>query len=174
MARGRILEDKKNEVVKMAVAGMQTAAIAAELDLAVSTVYRILKSAGVVPVKLYATTSFKNLTDDQLVDFAARYNDLEPVLSLLDDFHLTYTQMYQLLHHLGIKPRTKQRTVIDARKLALDHALDLYQNTNLTITEIFGETGVHQPTLHREIRLRGISLRKPRRSRSFSSSDSPD
>lgn len=163
MARGRILDEKRNEAIKMAVAGMQVAAIAAELDLAASTVYKILKSAGVTPVKQYATTSFKNLTDEELVDFANRYNDMEPILSLLDDFHLTYTQMYQLLHHLGVKPRTKQREIVDARKLALEHSLDLYQNTNLTITEIFAETGVHQPTLHREIRLREIPLRKPRR-----------
>lgn len=163
MARGRILDDKRNEAVKMATAGMEVAAIASELDLAASTVYKILKSAGITPVKQYSATSFKNLSNEELVDFADRYNDMEPILSLLNDFNLTYTQMYQLLHHLGIIPRTKQSEIVDARKLALKHALDLYQNTSLTITEIFAETGVHQPTLHREIRLREIPLRKPRR-----------
>ncbi len=162
MGRGALSDDKKADVVQMIQAGMGAKAVAVELELAVSTVYKVLTESGVSLVKQYAPTSFKKLSDEEISEFVGRYLEMEPIMKLLDAYNLTHTQMYQLLAHLGVEPRTKQSGHVSARMKARDHAVDLYANTDLTLVEIFAETGVHQPTLNREIRLRGVPLRKPR------------
>ncbi len=163
MSQGKISGDKRDEIIKMTEAGLKPNAIAQELDLASSTVYKVLAEEGHQPVKEYAPTSFKNLDEEQIKEFIERYLDMEPLVVLLDEYHLTHVQMYQLLHERQITPRTRMSENKVARNLALDHALRLYQETSVTIAEIVRETGVHQPVLHAAIREREIPLRRPRR-----------
>lgn len=162
MTRGQVSEDKVEDIIEMARAGLGVNVIAAEIQLAPSTVYRIL-SENDVDLKRYARESFRSWTPEEKDEFLARYYDLSvPILALLDQYHMTHPQLYTLLGEMGLPARTKRPEVVDAKAAALEHALDLYQNTTLTIAEIFAETGVHQPTLHAEIRARDIPLRKPR------------
>ncbi len=165
MSQGRISDDKRDEIVKMSEAGLKPNVIAEEVDLSPSTVYKVLGEEGQQPVKEYAPTSFKNLTEEQVSEFIERYLDMEPIVVLLDAYRLTHIQMYQLLNERQITPRTRRTENKVARNLALEHALMLYQETSVTIAEIVLETGVHQPVLHAAIRAREIPLRRPRRTK---------
>ena len=163
MTRGSVSEDKVQEIIAMTNAGLKTQQIAAEVELAPSTVYKIISEAGLDPVKEYAPTSYRNLSDEEEERLAERYYAMVPVVELLDEFGLTHTQLYLFLSEKGLKPRTQQREIRDARKLAIDHAVRLYQETTMTVAEIVNETGVHQPVISSEIRKRGIPQRRPRR-----------
>jgi len=163
MAQGRISDDKRDEIIKMTEAGLKPNVIAQEMDLASSTVYKVLAEEGHQPAKQYAPTSFKNLDEDQISKFIERYLDMEPLVVLLDEYNITHVQMYQLLHERQVTPRTRRSEHKAAQNLALEHALMLYQETSITIAEIVRETGVHQPVLHAAVREREIPLRRPRR-----------
>ncbi len=163
MTRGRVSDDKVEEIIAMTQAGMKTQQISAEVDLAPSTVYKIIAEAGLDPVKEYAPTSYRNLSDEEEERLAERYYAMVPVVELLDEFGLTHTQLYLFLAEKGFKPRTRQKEIRDARKLAIDHAVRLYVETTMTVSEIVLETGVHQPVISAEIRKRDIPQRRPRK-----------
>jgi transposase len=163
MTRGSVSDDKVEEIIAMTKAGMRTQQIAAEVELASSTVYKIIAEAGLDPVKAYAPTSYRSLSDEEEDRLAERYYAMVPVVELLDDFGLTHTQLYLFLSEKGLEPRTRQKELRDARKLAIDHAVRLYVETNMTVAEIVNETGVHQPVISSEIRKRGIPQRRPRK-----------
>ena len=163
MTRGSVSDDKVEEIIAMTNAGMKTQQIAAEVELAPSTVYKIISEAGLDPVKEYAPTSYRNLSEEEEKRLAERYYAMIPVVQLLDEFGLTHTQLYLFLAEKGLEPRTQQKEIRNARSLAIDHAVRLYQETSMTVAEIVNETGVHQPVISSEIRKRGIPQRRPRR-----------
>lgn len=164
MGRKPLPKETRDEIVSMASGDepLDVKEIAVEVGVSIPTVYRVLQEAGVRPAKKYAEASYKRLSEEEQEEFVARYLDYEPVIDLLDEYSINHTQMYQMLADRDVKPRMRQKSHEDAQNLALDHALELYQNSNLTITEISYETGIHQPMLHSTIHRRGVPLRRPR------------
>lgn len=160
MARPKIPDEKREDVRRMSESGLIPAAIASELEISVSSVYAILNELGAPATRQYAKTSRRKLTEDEIEEFIYRYNDMEPILDLLVEFDLTHTQMYMMLQERGITPRSRQNHNVAARQAALDHAVSLYAETNMTLREILDETGIHQPILHAEVHRRGIPLRR--------------
>jgi len=107
-----------------------------------------------------------------------RYTDAE-IEEMLDDYYEKEMRMHELCHkwdlaenasfyniirRLGKKPRTRAGIGKDAgRKAALDHAVDLYDTRlDMTIHQIWAETGVDPSSLNAEVHKRGITLRRDR------------
>ncbi len=174
MTRKQITKEQKEEIIKMTRAGMPVMKISAELEIGGVTVYRVLSEAGVRPARRRASGTFGKLSDEQIEELIERYNTDEPVLNLLDEYRLTHTRFYQLLRHMEVEPRTRRASSVGARELQLEHALKLYQTTDLTIAEIVAETGVHQPVINQEVRLRGLRQRKPRLKYDVPPTDAPE
>ncbi len=167
MGRKAIGPEVRKEAVAMAQADppMEVKTIAEELGVSVPTVYRFLGEAGIRPKRKVATQSWRKLDEEQVAEFIQKYLDYEPVLKLLVEFSINHSQMYQMLLEHEVEPRMRQRGHAKASDVALKHALDLYQNSDYTIAEITGETGVHQPVLHAAVRRENIPLRRPRQVR---------
>lgn len=159
MAQSKVLESRKVEIVAAYNEGMNVAELAKEFEVSRPTVYRILSEQG-VELRYRHMGAYEELGEERTAEFIKRYSDNEPIKKLLTEFGITHNQMYSLLDDNGIRPRTRQRQISKARSGALDHAVDLYENSNLTLADILAETGVHQPQLHSEIHKRGIQLRR--------------
>jgi transposase len=162
MPTKRVTAEVKEEILGMHEEGMLTQDIATELDLALTTTYRVLQSLGLKPNKPDTRTVIERMGPDNVSEFLERYEGDEPAIQLIADYGLTYPQMYELLEACGVQPRRRRNVNKDARAMQLEHALRLYANTDMTLAAIFEETGIHQPVLHREIHARGIPLRRPR------------
>lgn len=164
MGRSSISEERRNEVLEMAQADppMTVPAIAQETGISVPTIYKMLSDAGVQPPQRVMTRTWDKLSAEQVKEFIERYLDNEPMLDLLDEFDINHNQMYAMLRANDVKPRLRNMERAKAQSASMEHALALYQETNLTVSEIVHETGVHQPQLHAEIRRREIPLRRPR------------
>lgn len=163
MAQQRVTQEVRDEVAEMHKAGMTVAEISAELELSMPTVYKTHAALDLVPNKKKRQTgpSLASLKPEQAEEFIERYEAGEVATKLLADYGLNYPQMYTLLDMMGVTPRSKRPGLKEAREKQLEHAIQLYIESGATIAEIVAETGVHQPVLHREIRLRGIPMRRP-------------
>jgi transposase len=160
----RVTEETREQVAQMHEAGMTVAQIAAELELSLATVYKLHTALGLTPNKKTPGEQpdmLETMSPQVAEEFAERYAGGEPAIRLITDYNITYAQMYTLLDMLGMEPRGKSSETKEAKAAALEHALHLYEHTDATIATITTETGVHQPVLHREIRARGIPLRRP-------------
>jgi IS30 family transposase len=157
----RVTEQVRDEIKSMHDAGLAPAQIADELSFSLPTIYKVLRALGVKPRK-----SFKSKLDtfapEDFETIAKRYVDGAPTLQLLADYEIHYPQLYQILDFMGVQPRLRQRERKEAKNAMMEHALQLYLETDLTVAEIVEETGVHQPVLHAELRKREIPSRRAR------------
>ena len=137
--------------------------IADEWDVTKDTIYRVLRETGAIEKGTHS-----NMLDDwdetKLEAFRHDYyNEMMPIRDLAKKYGLkTKQSVYFILDKLGLTPRTMKSEQLEGRKMAMDHAVKLYDTTNLPIRLIVEETGVHQPDLHRELHSRGITLRRNR------------
>ncbi len=162
----RVTQEVRAEMIDMHTAGQTPFAIAKEMEVSLSTVYRVLRAAELEPNSAPGTGKIHTLGPEDIEDIIERYHGDETVVSILADYGLHYNQFYEILRMVGLQPRRNVSTNRQARRDQLDHAIELYRDTNMTIAEITLETGVHQPTLHVEIRKRNVPLRAPRIRRS--------
>lgn len=159
----RVTETVRAELLEMHKAGMLPGDIATELELSVPIVYKYLRAANVVPNKRKGQSALSKLNPEDYETIVSRYEAGDKVLDLLTEYDLSHVQFYTLLRQLTITPRTVRESELEGRRMAIDHAVALYIRSGLTISEIVDETGVHQPVLSREIRIRGLPQRRPRK-----------
>ncbi len=165
MPQIRVTEEVRGTIREMHEQEMTPADIVRELDLSLPTVYRVLKAMELSPNRDSNIGVLHKLSPEDVEDIEKRYSAGKPVNEILADYGLYYPQFYELLVMLEIKPRVRQKQRVKVRNKQLDHAVLLYRETDLTLAEIRLETGIHQPTLHAELRAREIPLRFPRKNR---------
>jgi hypothetical protein len=140
---------KEAEILQMQAAGMKPAAIATELELAITTVRGVLRKH--VPQVVA-------VVDEEAV--VSEYTKSVPVGEILREHGISYATLYRILADHDIPTRVAASTV--GRHLQMQAAIDLYK-AGTPLWQILEETGVPQPTLHNELHLQGIPLRRPRR-----------
>lgn len=140
----------REEIVRMGRAGMKRGDIAADLNVAMSTVSRVLADSGVAIRRSSVTDGF----DGKAI--AKEYSSGVPVRKILDEFGLTYNILYTILDQQGIKTR-REETEAGIRKAA-DRAVEMYQKGRRVI-DIVTETGISTFKLYSELAKRGIARR---------------
>jgi len=155
------VEQLVREVAEMYEGGISVADMSEELGTSSAYIYMLLKRAGVDTGGGYGAGILRRLGERTKADLIQDYIDGEKtVMSILAEYSITYTQLYNLLAIAGVPTR---KTAYDARvsDKRKDIAVDMYKEGHL-LKVITAETGVSQPTLHYELHKRGIPLRQRR------------
>lgn len=140
-----------SEILAMWDADQSVATIASELGISAQGVRNVLRSGGKDLNRVVVTSKEK--------EAVSAYVSGVSVPEILQKYGLTYSKLYTALAHSEVPLR---RTVeAPGRKEALERALILYQE-GAPLWKIKAETGIAQPTLHSELHIRNIPLRRPR------------
>ena len=158
----RMTQEVRAEMIDMHNNDLTPFDISKEMEVSLSTVYKVLRASDLEPNSTPGTGKFHTLSPEDIEEMIDRYHGQESVVDIISTYGLHYNQFYEILRMVGLQPRRNIATNRQARRDQLDHAIDLYENSDMTIAEITLETGVHQPTLHLEIKKRGVPLRAPR------------
>lgn len=132
-------------------------AIARELGISYSTVYKYLNDEGLTP----NLKQSKGLEIEK--DLLKEYYEGKPMLEITKKYKVSSTWVYNLLRRRKLEPRTIKNEYKEDRLKMINHALSLYQQTNLTVGAIVLETGISQPTIHKELRKRNMPFRSPKK-----------
>jgi len=159
----RITDEQVSEILEMGNAGMSASEASRELDISVPTITRIYREYN-IQVGTVGRKSLLELLDSDDIDFVVeQYENTErPVREFLKEVGMSYGQLYTLLDKLGIQRRRFKPDRMSGREAQLTAAVTLY-NEGMPIWQITDETGVHQPTLHRELHKRNVPLRYRKR-----------
>jgi transposase-like protein len=153
----KISEARKSEIVEMYKAKMEPSLIAAECDVAIETVYKVLRQEGVD----LGDRFLRKWSPEQLDEIVTQYNSGMAITEVCRTYDISgYQQLYEILRRLGIPPRTHSKAAITAKNEQLDRAIQMYLEGE-PIWFIIEETGISQPKLHQTIHSRGIQLRRP-------------
>ena len=150
------------EIVHMYNEGVPPNDVAAELDMPVATIWRVLKQAG-VKRKRGRQSLLDRMSEAEVEAFVEDYQEGElPNREIAEKYDLAgVASVYSLLAQLRITPRTYTKEHLEVRKLRLDHAISLYQDyPHMTVSAIVLETGIDQPSLHHELHKRKIKTRR--------------
>lgn len=157
MAQGaRLTDADKAEILDMLEMGIAVQEIALELGIHETTVYKLRREAGYEgPVK----DPLEGVDFDKVIE---EYERGDRMQDITERHGLgSTTLIYKILATMGV-PMRKYQKVLDAGwRRQLDEACALYEGGEM-IRTIVKETGVPQPTLHKELHKRGIPLRQPR------------
>lgn len=157
----RIPDDVQEEIAAMARQGMRASDIAAETDININTVFRILERQGVpaLPVEQpkLGRGQVPNETIQQVVE---RYINKENVADICSAAEISISHMYEILREAGVK--THQESGASQRAQSMNDAITMYQK-KVPIYEITQATGVSGYALNIELHKRGVPLRRPRR-----------
>lgn len=145
-----------NEIVEMIKQGYTLTEISEEVGWATGTISKIRREAG---FRGRIVDPLAHVDSDGLIE---DYRKGEMTnLELAKKYQIRTQQIYKILSLYGEPVKRKDPTYQEARKLQLDDAVLMYEKGYL-IWEITRETGVDQPTLHKELHLREVPLRRPR------------
>lgn len=154
---GRQLTDsERKEVLNLTEDGISVADIAEHMSVSTNTIYGILRKSKVSTKR--AATLVDTVDQPQLIQ---DYNDLYPLRVIAEKHQISTSQIYYILRTNNIPARSKSGLMTEIRAGRLDTAIRMYQD-GFYIHEITAETGIHQPTLHQELHMRKVPLRRPR------------
>lgn len=154
------MEELRSNVSEMYHAGVSPYDIASELEVSIPYIYQLLKQMGVDTSVHYGQKILSKLTDKEKDDIIEMYRDLSiSVSQILTKYDIRHTQLYNFLRMSGIETRTYSNSARNDRERRYDLAVQLYKE-GASLHAIFDETGVHQPTLHKILHLRGVQLRR--------------
>lgn len=155
-----VQEQIQAEVQTMHQNGLSVSEMCRELGASRNTVYAVLSALGLTPNRTLGRPRETKYSDETLQDILRDYRNLDmPVKDVVAKHDITMNDLYRILRDANEPPRRQTQAYQDAKQAALDHACDLYVNSELTIAEITVETGIHQPTLHAEVTARGLPPR---------------
>jgi len=153
------------EIREMLEGGMSVASVAEEVGLSKSRIYRIAHALG-ISVNITGRGRAAQLTDEQIDEIIEAYNADENVSNLLMRFDLSYNALYKLLREHGVNYREVKHDWHQERALRLDRAVDLYVK-GIPVLQIEIETGIRQPVLNRELKIRGLETRREAKRRTI-------
>lgn len=128
--------------------------ISAELDVAVSTISKVLRVAG---VEIRAAGKAPTNPDIDWEQVGADYQAGLAVSVLLGKHRIGLNMLYQILNELGIPTRSKLDKKY--RQLRLDAAVLLYERGETT-SNILNETGIYPADMYHELDRLGIPRRQ--------------
>ena len=140
---------REKEIVQMYKGGIKVGAISDEMQLSATAVRRILKKHGID-----LDYSQTGVDEDAVIE---RYLTNEPIPNILKDHKITYGKLYGILSRHGVPTRKALNN--PGHEMALERAIEMYKEGHY-LWQIAEETGVAQPTLHRELHRRKIPLRR--------------
>lgn len=147
-------------------AGITLQMLAEEYDLALSTIYKILSAEGLVEKKkriMAEDRMGEETVESLMVDYYEEKMTIWNIAEKYGEFGITGPPaLYAMLRRLGKKPRRLEEEIKQSRRDAMTHAIQLYNETDIPIYTIVAETGVDQPSLHKELHRRGVTLRRVR------------
>lgn len=158
MGRKPLPSDVRDEVLEYAGA-VPPAAIADAVGIAESTVYRILKEAGVKPVQVDADGNVKKLEEGQVSEMIERYLNWEPMSKLTGEYGITVHRFYEILNEAGITPKARTERKEQVANLQLEDAVQRFEKGD-PLWLIRQETEVSTTRLYDELHRRGIPLRR--------------
>ena len=144
-----------DDIVTMLQQGFSPQEVSEEAGWSIGTIYKIQRAEGIHGRHLAA---IEHVDQDA---FLQDYRGGMRVVEVMTKYNLHSLAFYKLLTILGEPTRRRDPLNLEARKRQLDEAIAMYEQGFL-IYEIESETGVAQPTLHKELHARGIPLRRPR------------
>lgn len=148
MPRKQLDELELEELIQMAKADVKPSIIADELDVHVSTVYRIIAQEGIR----------ENKQDAEATEIIERYQSGERVQVLANTMGISTYKLYDVLHAHGIELRRQQTLEVDEDEA--DLIVQLYQEGR-SLSTIRKETGRSTTFIYKTLDERGI----PRRSK---------
>lgn len=138
-------------------AGLTPYAIADELKISVATVYKYLHDAKLIP---NLPSSKKVIKEKELL---TDYYNFISMNELCKKYNIKPNYIYQLIRRRNLKARTLTSNAKQTYEQQITQAIQLYKETDLTVYAITLEVGISQPTLHKELRLRNIPFRQPKK-----------
>lgn len=163
MPRGmKISADTIDEILAMAKESITPLNISKELDIAVTTVYRILGENGIDATR---RRNRPELSEEAVAELIESYLLGSTARELRERHNLTPHHFYSLLAEAGIKPGQRAEGVKTEREVAMETAVEMYQDYTIPVWRIVQETEVSQPALTTELHRRGIELRRKARTR---------
>lgn len=148
------------EVSEMALrGGFAPAAIAEQLELPVSSVYAILRKAGIPYSRRGIGNRQTGLTEDQREMFANKYAAGEAsLLELCGEYDVSRTAAMNILRDFDVVYRGG--TARSGELLARDEmAVQMYRD-GATVADICVETGIAAPRLYVLLRRAGVTMRR--------------
>lgn len=163
MPRGqKVTADIVDEILTMSKERLTPLDIAKELDIAVTTVYRILHDNGVEAAR---RRDRPEMTEEALAEMIEAYLLGSTARELRDKHGLTTHHFYSILQEAGIRPGQRAEGIKTEREMAMETAIEMYQDYTIPVWRIVQETDVSQPALTNELHKRGIQLRRKARTR---------
>lgn len=149
---------KRAEIVDMFRGDLPVSAIAEEMEVSPSTIYRVLNEEGLAARSAKQTAL--DLLPPETVDAIARAYAVEgrPASTIIRAHDISYNFLYMVLAERNINYKEFSDAEKNTKQERLDRAVQLYQDGILLYT-IQAETGIHQPQLHAELRVLEIPLR---------------
>lgn len=133
--------------------------IAEELGVSNNAVRRVLEEHDMLTPSKRGSDAWEDRFDPALVEFLTeRYYEGEAMDQYLLDNNLTHGMWYGYLKRKNLTPRRLKVEHIQGRKAQLDHAVRMYK-AGYQYWIIEKETGVRQPTLSKELRMRNVPMR---------------
>jgi transposase len=154
-------EQLRQAILEMNQAGAPPTEIAEELEVSVSTIYRILNQLGATSQRGKKSV-LDELSNEDRQTIIQRYIADDPLIDIINEYGLNYNALYRLLREEGVplkEIKVESKRAVSER---MEHAIKLYIK-GVPIWKIEAETGVRQPQLHSELHRQGITLRRQSR-----------
>ena len=153
-----ISEEKKDQIGSMLFDGSMSArAIAEEMSVDVTSVYKIARDLG-ISLSGKQTSIYDHLTEEQIDQLFKDYDRGVTVATLAEQYHISHQAFYHALRRIGKTVRTKTAEYLEANKFRLDVAVEMYQD-GWVLWFIDDETGIDPVAMAKELHKRGIALR---------------
>lgn len=156
MARRKMTDEHLKTMRELHSEGLTVPAISQEMGMSQPTVYKYLMMMELQP-------NGRTRKEVDHVGLIEDYKDLTMTVSaVLAKYSISTTMLYSILRKNEVPPRQQNPEFKQAKLDQLEHALDMYQNSDKTIMTICFETGISQPVLHKTVREREIPFRNPK------------
>lgn len=146
------------ELVEMLKKGAPPAEVAAELDVSLSSVYRIARMYKVT-IPGARRSVLDTMTEEDRNSAIKAYEDGTSASEIIGIYGLNYNAWYKLLRERGVELAVIQAENEELHSARMEHAIELYTK-GVFLWKIVSETGIAQPQLHAELHKRGIKLRR--------------
>lgn len=159
MTRGsRISPEKRQQILDLfdQDTSVTPAMISTELDVAMPTVYRILRNAD---RDVLRSANRSTLTPQDQAALIEGFLIGVPGVQLRTDFDISTSEYYTLLRQAGVDFKATRRKRQETRHQKLDKAIAMYQEGH-PLWSITLETGISAPVVNLELHKRRMQLRR--------------
>jgi transposase-like protein len=154
---------EEQEIIQMYLDDVPVQEIAAEMAISKTTIYALLKREGVslrAHQNIGQPSALEHMSEADIEAFLLDYrNTALSVQDVAFKWKMTSTTVYATLRLLQEPLRQTSKSHLESRKDQYDHAVRMYEQ-GYFIWQIVAETGIDQPSLHKELHKRRTPLRR--------------